>query len=84
MCNCRKPEDLAGSQPGAPPRTIGHDASSASSVVGMARVVAWVQASLVKPAELAPPYEAPPSYKAGIGMTLDEAPPRPTSSGRPS
>ena len=72
MCNCRKPEDLGASQPGPPACTIGHDASS---VVGMARVVARVQASLVKPAELPPPYEAPPSYKAAVAMSLDEPPP---------
>ena len=74
MCNCRKPEDLGASQT-TPPCSIGHDASSTSSVVGMARVVARVQAGLVKPAELPPPYEAPPSYKAAVAMSLDEAPP---------
>ena len=41
----------------------------------MARVVARVQAGLVKPAELPPPYEAPPSYKAAVAMSLHEAPP---------
>ena len=41
----------------------------------MARVVARVQAGLVKPVELPPPYEAPPSYKAAVAMSLDEAPP---------
>ena len=34
-----------------------------------------VQAGLVKPAEFPPPYEAPPSYKAAVAMSLHEAPP---------
>ena len=75
MCNCRKPEDF-----GTPSQatqaascTIGHD--STSSVVGMARVVARVQAGLVKPAELPPPYEAPPSYKVAVAMSRDTPPP---------
>ena len=41
----------------------------------MARVVARVQAGLVKPAELPPPYEAPPSYKAAVAMSLHQTPP---------
>ena len=77
MCNCRKPEDLVGTaSQSAPPCSIGQQDASASSVVGMARVVARVQAGLVKPAELPPPYEAPPSYKAAVAMSQDgEAPP---------
>ena len=43
--------------------------------MGMARVVARVQAGLVKPVELPPPYEAPPSYKAAVAMSLDAPPP---------
>ena len=75
MCNCRKPEDPATPPESAPPCTIGHDATTATSVVGMARVVARVQAGLVKPVELPPPYEAPPSYKAAVAMSLDTPPP---------
>merc|ERR1711884_429150 len=69
VCNCRKPEDF-----GTPSQatqaascTIGHD--STSSVVGMARVVARVQAGLVKPAEL------PPPYKVALAMSRETPPP---------
>ena len=43
-------------------------------------VQAWchrerVQAGLVKPAELPPPYEAPPSYKVALAMSRETPPP---------